>query len=250
MGVLRLKIMIFLSSRFVNSVVNAKYDFKDCLRIKARKDEIVIYDDHKLRSLGSPITVIRAYHNNKTSELASTEDAHGLQSTLRLAVGSRVMLNQNLWTAQGLCNGTLGTIIDIIYQPTDERNHLIEIPICVLIKFDGYTGPTISRDAVPVTPYSACFTKNGTSCVRKQFPIAYAISIHKGQGITLDKAVVDIGPTEFSLGLSYVAFSRVTSYQDLLIDPTFPITRLLRINKNLGWTLKRTEMEKLTSGLT
>ena len=39
--------------------------------------------------------------------------------------------------------------------------------------------------------------------------IAYASTIHKSQGQTLDKEVIDLGKSEKSLGLTFVALSRV-----------------------------------------
>ena len=39
--------------------------------------------------------------------------------------------------------------------------------------------------------------------------LAYAITVHKSQGLTLDKVVLDISAKDHSLGLTYVAISRV-----------------------------------------
>lgn len=48
---------------------------------------------------------------------------------------------------------------------------------------------------------------------RKQFPIciAYAITIHKNQGLSLNNALKDIGSTVFTYGQAYVEFSIVIS---------------------------------------
>ena len=53
--------------------------------------------------------------------------------------------------------------------------------------------------------------------MRHQFPIsvAYSITIHKSQGLTLQNVVVDIGSSVFSCGQTYVALSRVTSLAGL-----------------------------------
>ena len=53
--------------------------------------------------------------------------------------------------------------------------------------------------------------------MRHQFPIsvAYSITIHKSQGLTLKNVVVDIGSSVFSCGQSYVALSRVTNLAGL-----------------------------------
>ena len=55
---------------------------------------------------------------------------------------------------------------------------------------------------------------------RRQFAInvAYALTIHKAQGLTLDKAIVDIGAKEAAAGLTYVALSRVRRLEDLILS--------------------------------
>jgi len=48
---------------------------------------------------------------------------------------------------------------------------------------------------------------------RKQFPIilAYGMTIHKCQGLSLDCAIIDLSNQVFSAGMAYVALSRVRS---------------------------------------
>jgi ATP-dependent exoDNAse (exonuclease V) alpha subunit len=68
---------------------------------------------------------------------------------------------------------------------------------------------------------------------RKQFPLklAYALTIHKSQGATLRKAVIDIGKCERTLGLTFVALSRLSNYKDFLIYP-FTLDRLIKISES------------------
>ena len=70
-------------------------------------------------------------------------------------------------------------------------------------------------------------------CSRRQFPmsIAYAITIHKSQGLTPNKAVVNIGKKEFLAGLAYVALSRVKRLTELILDPPFNLERIIDSSK-------------------
>lgn len=55
-----------------------------------------------------------------------------------------------------------------------------------------------------------------------QYPLkpAWALTIHKSQGLTFDRVIVDIGPGTFASGQSYVALSRCTTLEGMtLVHP-------------------------------
>ena len=66
------------------------------------------------------------------------------------------------------------------------------------------------------------------SCYREQFRllVSYAITVHKSQGITLDKIVCDISAPEFASGLSYVVISRVKTLGGLIFEKSFDRNRV------------------------
>ena len=70
------------------------------------------------------------------------------------------------------------------------------------------------------------------SLSRTQLPLtlAWAITIHKSQGATYSQAIVNIGEKELSLGLTYVAFSRVRTLDGLLLRGCYGLDRILRLN--------------------
>jgi ATP-dependent DNA helicase PIF1 len=60
---------------------------------------------------------------------------------------------------------------------------------------------------------------------RQQIPLilAYAVTIHKCQGATLDSALIDIGSSTFERGQAYVALSRVKSLDSLYLYDLDPL---------------------------
>ena len=93
-----------------------------------------------------------------------------------------------------------------------------------MVRFDSYFGPTFPNGTVPITPLRRTWSSSGGQCSRLQLPLklAWAVTIHKSQGLTLDKVVVDIGKREFSTGLTFVACSRVVSYRIYSSHHHFP----------------------------
>lgn len=70
--------------------------------------------------------------------------------------------------------------------------------VTVLLHFDTYGGPTFIpslSNVVPIPPITFEWTVETRKLSRQQLPLLlrYAITIHKCQGQTLEKAVIDIG---------------------------------------------------------
>jgi len=137
-------------------------------------------------------------------------------------------------------NGAQGIVKRIWFnQNSDPRR---DLPSVVFVDFNpGYTGPDnpgtwegIDPQWVPIVPSTSEWERNGVTCSRKQFPLvlAWAITIHKSQGLSLDRAVIDIGSSDFSPGLSFVAISRVRTLRGLAFREYFPKERLSKPNRS------------------
>ena len=131
---------------------------------------------------------------------------YGLEPTLLILTGALGMLTMNLWPSVGLCNGSTGTIMDIIYTTPHKPP---DLPVVVIVKFDNYIGPSISENIpslVAIAPVDVSAQYGNSVHERQQVPLklAWTLNIHKSQGLPLPKAWVHIGKSEQTLYITYV----------------------------------------------
>jgi len=133
--------------------------------------------------------------------LAKFLDSHTpVESLITLKVGAQVMLLKNLNVSSGLVNGARGRV---------EKFSSEGLPI---VRFVGGNTQEIKSDKWSV--------KGGPGVVltRTQLPLrlAWAFSIHKSQGMTLDCVEVSLSRV-FECGQAYVALSRAKNLSSLRI---------------------------------
>jgi len=220
-------------------------EFTTAVRLFPTVQSVAEFNITQLQDINKPIATIKAVHTGHNASKASSEDAGGLDPIIHLAHMARVMLISNLWIEAGLVNGAVGTIISICY----EHGGPPDLPLCVMVKFDHYNGPTLPDGSIPISPIRRTWSNSGTTCSRLQLPLklAWAITIHKAQGLTLDKVVIDIGNKEFSSGLTFVACSRVRRLNDILFTTPFPYTRLSNLSKSVRLQERLDEDSRLLS---
>jgi ATP-dependent exoDNAse (exonuclease V) alpha subunit len=134
--------------------------------------------------------------------------------------------------AHVLVNGSMCTVYDISWDAGQDPSSM---PAVILIKFDDYSGPDFLIDipeVFPIFPVARQFEVKGVACSRTQFPLrlAHAITVHKSQGLTLSKVVLNLDRREHCLGLSYVAISRVKRLDGLMFERPFDFDRFVSTN--------------------
>ena len=212
-----------------HAVVGETTPFAEALHLFATASNVAEHNIHKLHASGQPVAMLKAVHNGPGAFKATSEEAGGLYPVICIAQDAKVMLCANLWVDVGLVNGARGTIVAICY----ENGHSPpDLPVAVMVRFDCYSGPTPSDGSVPNCPLRRTWFASNNQCSRLQVPLklAWAVTIHKSQGMTLDKAVIDVGRKEFSSGLTFVACSRVRHMCDLLFVPPFPFQRVANLS--------------------
>jgi ATP-dependent exoDNAse (exonuclease V) alpha subunit len=137
------------------------------------------------------------------------QSAFPTDPTLRLRRGARVMMLRND-PAKRWVNGTVGTVSELgpekVRVAVKGSSHEVErytwenVEYC----FDRRTGRIDQRVV-------------GTF---QQYPLrlAWALTIHKSQGQTLDRVCLDLGGAAFAHGQTYVALSRCTSLQGIALS--------------------------------
>lgn len=120
---------------------------------------------------------------------------------LTLKIGAQVMLLKNINVSEGLVNGARGVVKG--YTPKEG------FPI---IKFKN------NKDYIAKPEKWIIKTPNGALITRKQIPLklAWAFSIHKSQGLTLDCVEMSLSKV-FEAGQAYVALSRAQSLNSIRI---------------------------------
>ena len=207
--------------------------FDEALRLFPTVELTSEYNSSKLRTNGQAVAVIKAVHSGEGAAKAKPDEAGGLEPVVCLAHGARVMLTANVWTQVGLVNGAVGTVVAICYNRGQSPPSL---PVAVTVKFDSYTGPVLPDGTVPITPLHRTWFSTRRQCSRLQLPLklSWAVTIHKSQGMTLDKVVVNVGKKEFCPGLTFVACSRVRRLADLLFVPPFPYDRVANLGRKMS----------------
>ena len=107
---------------------------------------------------------------------------------------------------------------------------------------------TEGKKLVPIIPVRHTWEGKKGPCSRLQIPIclAWAITVHKSQGLTMQEATIDLGKKEFAAGLSFVAKSRVCALENIIFTP-FSLERLQRVKTSTRLQERLAEERRLFS---
>ena len=155
------------------------------------------------------------HHAKASGDLAMFEAP--VEETLRFKVGAQVMMlnndQGNRWV-----NGTVGRVAGVGY---DRYGAVVEVEFP-----DGTTAevsPFTWEVTRPVASGASLSREVVGTYTQLPFKLAWAITIHKSQGQTLERVVVDLTGGMFSTGQLYVALSRCTSLAGLVLKrPVLP----------------------------
>lgn len=169
-------------------------------RLYAHNVDVEAINDQHINALGGESHTYSMATSGRAKNIEQLQKSVLAPELLELKMGAEVMFVANNF-AQGFVNGSRGRVVDFID----------DTPIVRL-----QTG----KRKIAVEPHSWMLNEDGRELARvTQLPLrlAWAITIHKSQGMSLDSALVDLGRS-FTYGMGYVALSRVRSLDGLYLS--------------------------------
>ena len=227
-----------------------------------------------LYSEGSPASsqqvVVRceARHNDPRGERPKADEYKNIRKALHLRIGARVILITNsIWGVNtvplGLMNGARGVVVAILYAAANAERldgcqlartgypssgggrfprglDRCPLPEFVVIHFPDYKGPFLLKGLPSTWVPVPCLEVRGQT--RKKWcrcglplRLAWALTIHKSQGITAHEGTVvsfegsRMPKAVAKLGLAFVAWTRVTKWSKMAFQSLPPLEEFLAV---------------------
>ncbi|MBC6109950.1 AAA family ATPase [Pedobacter fastidiosus] len=173
---------------------------------------------------------IHSFKANITGDFP--KDAYPVDEILTLKAGAQVMFIKNDSSGKKqFYNGKAAKIVSI-------KNDTIKVQF-----MDGGSEIEVEREIWQNVKYNLSDTENKINEVNTgsfaQFPfkLAWAITVHKSQGLTFDKAIIDVSAA-FAHGHAYVALSRCRSLEGLILKSPVKLENIITDPRVVAFTQK------------
>jgi ATP-dependent DNA helicase PIF1 len=149
---------------------------------------------------------VKSKDKEKTKKWVKNMD---IPEKIELCVGAQIVVLANLDQDKGIVNGTRGKIIDLLSNKIKIKR--VDNSVCDI-------------------EYHKCMNAENPEITVSYMPVklAYALTIHRSQGMTLDALEVDIGNKIFAAGQAYTALSRARNLKSVKVIEVSPDSFITR----------------------
>ena len=204
--------------QFINEN-SAREPHQDCVNLFSTNDESDHHNRCMMAKIHAQIHPFRCVDSGDERAITSVTAPR----ELFLKAGAQVMCLKNISGAAGcLVNGSVGKVVDVRVRVSEPER----ITAYIDVEFTDYGDESDNAHKFMHSFVTGCTQENEFSVIQKekvvatryQIPLrlAWAVSIHKSQGATFDRACIDLSRT-FECGQAYVALSRVRTLAGMYI---------------------------------
>ncbi len=180
-----------------------------------------INNAHMQRLQSPPYTFVAKLDGFNRDVLPADEE-------LTLKVGAQVMLLNN--DKQGRwVNGSIGVVTEINPQSNMNKSIMVMLTDGALVDVEPYKWELFKFSYDPNA--AKLVSKSIGSFIQYPLMPAWAVTIHKSQGKTFDKVVIDIGNGTFAHGQLYVALSRCKTLDGIVLKKRLEKKHIIMDNK-------------------
>lgn len=163
------------------------------------------YNENGLKTIEGTTYLYEAKYDGLVNE-----NDFSFEKLIRVKNGAPIMYLKNEDSNSLLRNGTIGTF----YYSHEKDKMFINVQG---IKYEIKKAKASKNEYVYDEDQGEIVLKEVGNCEQYPFKLAFALSIHKSQGLTFDEVTIDLNKPCFMPGQMYVALSRVRTPQGLRI---------------------------------
>ena len=230
-------------------------------------NEECINNDPNLKSQIFDVSGYYAWDDSHAGRIADKDEVLSFISRqlyndqlLKVAVGAPVMVTENLSHEKKIINGTIGTVVGVVGRSGRKADYILvqfgeEVSVPDLQLNVG--GRLITyHNTYPIQRKCTGHSKNRKRsnsdaithmtlyCSHFPLTLAYALTIHKAQGLTVDNAIVELNTCR-NAQQPYVAMSRVRSLEGIRFATMPTLSSLNKMNGSREQECIDNEMNRL-----
>jgi ATP-dependent DNA helicase PIF1 len=155
-------------------------------------------NSYELQKVGGQLFTFPTKYTGSHEASMQYAKACNVPEQVTVSIGAQVMITFNYNPGLGLVNGTRGVVTTL-----DQKSVTIRLldgreEVIPYIKIEQEDDPDVGIDFMPLK-------------------LAWAVTIHKSQGMTLDAIEIDIGSNIFTVGQAYTALSRARTLKSVRV---------------------------------